>query len=587
MTTPPLLVPLRIALSAFFWKGERAILTTRRRVLLAAITVAGMLGLVIEGFGIFALMAVLFRGSGKPITVGMLVGVPAAQQGVLAAVVSVRVVFALVFGRMLLHPGLEYLLQCQQHHVAHRLRMAIVRGATRLPALNAGVIPSGELSTIINEEVTHCSQAFTSISEGVQLLGGVALSMFFLIARDPGLNAAAIAAAAPVLIIYALVASHSSKESRALVAARIAAGKDVTESLRSLAGIQAAGGGPGLMRSLARTVGDILFHEVRFQRNHGILRYLMTMIPIVAGVGAFSFAWFVRGAHTPAALGAILMPTAIVGGRIAAAGSALVTNLYMSSVNVNSFVPVKGLLDRLAELGRHGRRPDDVGDGPLPRLAAVRLEACSFRLPNGSWLFRDVTLALVPGHPLVVRGASGTGKSTLASLVAGANDPTEGRVVYVLEDGAEVGPHDRFLNYLSQDPAVMAGTIRSNLLLGAEHPIGDDALVAALRRARLWDELGPKGGLDAAVFEGARNLSGGQIRRLGLARLFTREKGLWIFDEATASLDAEAAGVIEEVIRQICATRLALVISHDVDFRIAGTELHLAHNAPVKLVVAA
>ena len=57
----------------------------------------------------------------------------------------------------------------------------------KLFALNAGAIPSGELATIVNDEVGRCGKAFTSMSAGVELLGGVALSTVFLIARDPWL----------------------------------------------------------------------------------------------------------------------------------------------------------------------------------------------------------------------------------------------------------------------------------------------------------------------------------------------------------------------------------------------------------------
>ena len=166
-------------------------------------------------------------------------------------------------------------------------------------------------------------------------------------------------------------------------------------------------------------------------------------------------------ATTAKALAAILMPTAVVGGRIAAAASAFVSTVYATSVNVNSFVPVRNLLDRLEAMGRRAEPSATAGTTNLD-IEAVRIEDCSFQLPNGTWLFRSLNVTIKPGHPIVVRGASGTGKSTFASLVAGSNDPSSGRVVYVLKDGKEMPPHEDSINYLSQEPALLVGTVRSN-----------------------------------------------------------------------------------------------------------------------------
>jgi ABC-type transport system involved in cytochrome bd biosynthesis fused ATPase/permease subunit len=125
------------------------------------------------------------------------------------------------------------------------------------------------------------------------------------------------------------------------------------------------------------------------------------------------------------------------------------------------------------------------------------------------------------------------------------------------------------------------------LLLGSHAPLDDAALEEALVRVRLRDEFAPNGGLDANIFEGGRNLSGGQIRRLGLARLLTRDKGLWIFDEATASLDPQSKEIVEGFIRDLAVTRVVMVITHDTDFRLGGTEIQLFHNSSARLVSAA
>ena len=140
------------------------------------------------------------------------------------------------------------------------------------------------------------------------------------------------------------------------------------------------------------------------------------------------------------------------------------------------------------------------------------------------------------------------------------------------------------INYLSQDPAAVVGTVRDNLLLGAANQIEDHVLVAALVRARIWDELKPKGGLDAPVYEGGRNLSGGQLRRLGIARLLARDKSIWIFDEPTASLDASNVAIVREIIADIAKHMVAVVITHDSEHKFGSQVLNLTRTGKNQLI---
>jgi ABC-type transport system involved in cytochrome bd biosynthesis fused ATPase/permease subunit len=518
------------------------------------------------------------------LTFGALLGLPSST-GFLGAKVSATLLISFVLGRMILNPALSYALQWVGERVSNNIRLRLLQMATALPAINAGAIPSGELSTIINDEVSRCGRALVAIVTSVQVSAGVLFSIVFLIARDPPVNLAAIIATAPAMALYMYTAARSSKDTRRVVEARVQAGSKVTEGLRALAGIQAAGGGGALMQTLGGAAEEMRVRETKIYFNQGLLQYAMSLVPIVAAAGAFGYVWYFMGIKTAHALASVLLPTAVVGARVAAASSGIVMNVYATSVYATSFVPVTGLFERLTKLSRRNAR--DAVDAKGRGLARLELRNCSFQLPNNVWLFRDLSLSVAPDHPIIVRGASGTGKSTLASVIAGSNECTEGRIVYVLSDGTEIAPHDGFTNYLSQDPAVVAGPVRQNLLLGSAAPMDDAILIDALKRVKLWDEFAPNKGLEAAVFEGGRNLSGGQIRRLGLARLLTRDKGLWIFDEATASLDPESKDIVEEFIRETAKGRIVLIITHDPEFRLGGTEIQLFHNSSARLFSAA
>jgi ABC-type transport system involved in cytochrome bd biosynthesis fused ATPase/permease subunit len=422
----------------------------------------------------------------------------------------------------------------------------------------------------------------------LQLFGGVALALTFLIARAPWVNLSAIGAAVPAIALYLVLATRTSADTRSVVEARVRSASKVTEGLRSLSSIQATGGARELNRMLRASAEDMRARETRIFFNQGTLQYAMALVPISAAVGAYLYARFGAGASTAQQFAAILMPTAVVGGRVVAATSGIVMNAYSTSVFATSFVPVFGLLDRLTALSRKDRQEGLPAERIGEVVKAVHVKQCSFQLPNGVWLFRELSLSLASGHPLVVRGASGTGKSTLASLIAGTNEPTEGTIAYEFADGGQSPPTPTHLNYLSQDPAVVAGTVRENLLLGMPSAqVEDSALQDALARVRLWDEFAAAGGLNAPVFEGGRNLSGGQIRRLGLARLVLRRKGLWIFDEATASLDPVSREIVETFIREVARREIVVAITHDEGFQLAGAEIHLASNSSARLVGAA
>jgi ABC-type transport system involved in cytochrome bd biosynthesis fused ATPase/permease subunit len=580
--------PVFFALRSLVRGGPDRLLTSRDWLVLATIAMLGAISFVFEGFGLFGLMSMAFGGSRRDLTLGLLLGVPATD-GVLGAKISASWVFGFVLARMILNPVLNYRLAAFGEMVSHRLRARLLSMAAALPAINAGAIPSGELATIINQETGRCGRALYSMVGSVQLIVGVLLSVVFLVARDPKLNLVAILSATPALGLYAFLAARSSKDSRRVVDAHVRAGAQVTEGLRALAGIQAAGGSSGLAQTFAEAAEEIRKRETRIYFNQGVLQGATALVPVTAAAGALLYVWHVLGVTTAQGLGALLLPTAIVGGRVAAASSSVVMNVYATSVLSTSFIPVLGLLERLTKLSRRNAADRETDRGANPqRLQRLEIRGCSFQLPNRVWLFRDLSISAEANHPIVVRGASGTGKSTLASVVAGSNDVAEGSIVYVASDGSEILPGERYTNYLSQDPAVMAGTVKQNLLLGNTDPIDDAVLVAALERVRLWPEFEANGGLASPVFEGGRNLSGGQVRRLGLARLLARDRDLWIFDEATASLDPVSQEIVESFIRDIAASRIVLVITHDEDFQLAGSrEIQLFHNSSARLIGAA
>jgi ABC-type bacteriocin/lantibiotic exporter with double-glycine peptidase domain len=173
----------------------------------------------------------------------------------------------------------------------------------------------------------------------------------------------------------------------------------------------------------------------------------------------------------------------------------------------------------------------------------------------------DFNLSLQPGQRVAIVGGSGSGKSTIAKLVAGLYRPWQGEIFLDghLKDDLERSLVVQSLAMVSQDILLFSGTIRENLSLW-DRTIPTDRLMAALEDAAMVETVRSMGGLDARLLEGGSNLSGGQCQRLEIARALVNNPAILILDEATSALDAETERIIDRNIRQRNCT--CLIVAH-------------------------
>ncbi|GAA0476798.1 ABC transporter permease [Actinoplanes capillaceus] len=190
---------------------------------------------------------------------------------------------------------------------------------------------------------------------------------------------------------------------------------------------------------------------------------------------------------------------------------------------------------------------------PTPRgiVHAVRLRGVAFGYGTGPRVLADITLDIPTGQRIAVVGASGAGKTTLASVIAGIHPPDTGTV-------ARPGS----IAVITQEIHVFAGTLRDNLTLAAPDAT-DDQLRAAL------DTTGAAGmldllpdGLDTVVGAGGHPLTDAQAQQLALARLLLTDPDLAILDEATAEAGSTQSGLLDRAADAALAGRTGLVIAH-------------------------
>jgi len=204
------------------------------------------------------------------------------------------------------------------------------------------------------------------------------------------------------------------------------------------------------------------------------------------------------------------------------------------------------------------------GDRPLPAGAlAVELDAVSFAYET-ELVLRDVTLRVAPGRVLGILGRTGSGKTTLARLLLRFYDPTGGAVRFGgvdLRDAALAQVRTR-ATLVSQDVQLFRASVRDNLTF-FDPGIDDTRLTAVMEQIGLARRLEARSEHDPLGAEmQAGGLSAGEAQLLAFARVFLRDPGLVILDEASSRLDPVTERAIERAIDVLLSGRTAIVIAH-------------------------
>lgn len=262
-------------------------------------------------------------------------------------------------------------------------------------------------------------------------------------------------------------------------------------------------------------------------------------------------------AGTLGLVGVLLAVGALVGeGRTGVAGAALA--LLVALTAAEPFAALRrGALDAgrtLLAIRRLGPRIAEPILEPAPADPspwALRLIDVSATYPGqATAVLQSLSVTIAPGERVALVGASGAGKSTVLAVATGELAPSQGQV--------QAGPACQ----LTQHTELFQDSLRGNLLLA--DPQADDAsLWSALAAAGLADDVrGLAAGLDTRLGEGGLGLSGGQSRRLALARLLLRDVPLWILDEPTESLDQVTARDVLQRLARRSDGRSLLIATH-------------------------
>jgi len=213
--------------------------------------------------------------------------------------------------------------------------------------------------------------------------------------------------------------------------------------------------------------------------------------------------------------------------------------------------------------------PEDVADRPgaieLPEGdGAIRFENVSFSYLPGRPVLEHLDLDVDAGRTVALIGHTGSGKTTVSSLVPRFYDVDSGRV---LVDGVDVrdvklASLRRSIGVITQDPFLFSTTVRDNIAFGLPELTDDEVeRVARLAQAHEFVERLPQG-YDTVIGERGITLSGGQRQRIAIARALAVDPRILILDDATASVDATTEAHIRAGLREVMQGRTTLIIAH-------------------------
>jgi len=219
----------------------------------------------------------------------------------------------------------------------------------------------------------------------------------------------------------------------------------------------------------------------------------------------------------------------------------------------------------------------------LPGKGSIKVENLSFAYDESHNVLNDISIELLEQGMVSLVGASGSGKSTMASLLMKRSKNYSGKIFVGEVDFNEISEKSVMENitYISHSSYIFKGSVRDNLLM-AKADARDEELWDVLKKTNLADFFESDNGLDFEIAEAGGNLSGGQKQRLALARGLLHDSRFYIFDESTSNIDVESEEVILEQIKELAKNKGVLMISHRLANVVSSDKIFVLEKGQLK-----
>ena len=479
-------------------------------------------------------------------------------------------VAALYLAVLLVGFGLGYLqtqiMQSVGQRIMMDLRMALFRHLQRLPVAFFDRNPVGRLLTRVTSDVDVINEMFTA---GVVAIFGDLFTLLGILIAMSRINAELMAVAFSVLPLIAVVTlTFRAKVRRSFrdIRTRLARlNAFLNENLSGMSTVQI------LNRERRNLDAFRAVNAGHRDANLQAVYYHALFFPILELVGALAVSLIVW-----------------YGGRqVMWTGITLGTLVAFIQYTQRFFRPISDLSEKyniLQQAMASSERifdlletPADAASPPLRDTETsapvtvdqafqgrIEFDRVWFAYRGEDWVLRDVSLTVAPGERVALVGATGSGKTTLASLLMGFYAPQRGMIRV---DGRPLVEWDlralrRQIGLVLQDVFLFSGTIAGNLRLG-DPSLSDGELERAAREVHAHDFIVRlPGGYQAPVRERGATLSVGQRQLLAFARALACDPRLLILDEATSSVDTQTETLLQEALGRLMRGRSGVVIAH-------------------------
>ena len=461
-------------------------------------------------------------------------------------------------------------------NVVSKLRKQLWQKLLKMPVKYFDDVKTGEISSRLVNDTSQVKDLLAStlpnaMTSLLQFVGALVI----MLAMDWRMTLLMFVAVPLVILVMLPVMNQSRKIGRVRQDELAKFASDSTDVLGEVRLVKSSNGEEHELAKGNRRI-DNLYHVGRKEALiNSVTQPITNMLMMIMFLGILGYGAIrvMNGAMTMGALVSFLMYL-----------FQIISPIVVISQLFNNMAKTSGATERIQQILTE---PEEfVADKDEKDIvsAPLKFENVDFAYEEGKPVLRDVSFETKPNAVVAFAGPSGGGKSTIFSLIERFYQPTGGEILIGEEniENVDLAKWREQIGLVSQDAAVMPGTIRDNLTYGLRREASDEELWDALRMAyadgfvsEMEDQL------ETEIGERGIKLSGGQRQRIAIARAFLRDPKILMLDEATASLDAESEAMVQKALGDLMQGRTTLVIAHRLSTIVDADKIYFIENGTV------
>lgn len=462
-------------------------------------------------------------------------------------------------------------------NVVANLRTTLWHRLVRLPVSYFDDVKTGEITSRLVNDSTQIKDLLANafpqmVTSLLQLVGALVI----MVLMDWKMTAIMVLAIPLILLVMMPIMRQSSKIGRQRQDALAGFNGTADETLSEIRLVKSSNAEPSETTNGSQQITKLYQIGLKEAMYDSVAGPVMTasMMALFVGVLVYAAARVASGTMLMGTLVSFLMYLFQIIGPVGTLGRFFTT---LSKAN--------GSTERIRDLLNEPEEALTTGTDQSVADQTLAMQHVNFAYDDdGKVILSDVSFEAKPNTVVAFAGPSGGGKSTIFGLLERYYQPQGGQITIGDQDVNQISLNAwrSQIGYVSQDSAIMAGTIRDNLTYGSDQSYSDEQLwhVLSLASADKFVRA-MANGLDTQVGERGVKVSGGQRQRLAIARAFLRNPKILMLDEATASLDSESEAMVQKALGELMKGRTTLVIAHRLSTIIDADQIYFIEGGRV------